>query len=208
MKTFVLQINTKSRMKIYFLNLCCLDFQHLHGIGIKYPTLAPTSGDSTTTSAYTMPPKKTTTTSSILAPIDPNQGNEALIIEARNQKKKATSPSPREEELNEEISNLELIHQHVEKRKEKMLHLSKLQRKINEATEEMCNIEEHENMYNYRDQDHDGHNHDNLCHEEFNVQDFLYDKASSLTPELHATPWPPLYMPPTLTIYDGLTNLK
>jgi hypothetical protein len=62
-----------------------------------------------TTLAYTMPPKKATATGSILAPIDPNQGNEALIIEARNQNK-ATSPSPREEELDEEISNLELFH--------------------------------------------------------------------------------------------------
>jgi hypothetical protein len=57
-----------------------------------------------------MPPKKATTTGSILTPIDPNQGNEALIREARNQKKKATSPPPREDELDDEISNLELIH--------------------------------------------------------------------------------------------------
>jgi hypothetical protein len=72
-----------------------------------------------------MPPKKAMTTSSILAPINPNQGNEAHIREARNQEK-ATSPPPREEELDKEISNLELIHQQLEKRKEKMLHLSKL----------------------------------------------------------------------------------
>jgi hypothetical protein len=107
-------------------NLCCLDFQYLQRIEIKYTTLAPTSGDSTTTSAYTMPSKKATTTGSILAPIYPNQGNEALIREARNQKKKDTSPSPQEEELDEEISNLELIHQQVEKHKEKMLRLSEL----------------------------------------------------------------------------------
>jgi hypothetical protein len=31
-----------------------------------------------------MQPKKATTTGSILTPIDPNQGNEALIREARN----------------------------------------------------------------------------------------------------------------------------
>jgi hypothetical protein len=28
------------------------------------------------------------------------------------------------------------------------------------------------------------------------------------TPELQAIPWPPLYMSPTLPIYDGLTDLK
>jgi hypothetical protein len=79
-----------------------------------------------TTSAYNMPLKKITTTGSILGPIDPNQGNEALIREARNQKKKATIPPPWEEELDEETSNLELIHQQVEKHKEKMLRLSEL----------------------------------------------------------------------------------
>jgi hypothetical protein len=80
--------------------------------------------------------------------------------------------------------------------------------KIDEANEEMHNIKAHENMNNYMDQGYDGHNHDNLRHEEFNVHDFLYDEASSLTPELQATPWPPLYMPPTLPIYDGLTDPK
>jgi hypothetical protein len=149
-----------------------------------------------TTTGSILAPINTTTTSSILAPIDPNQGNEDLIREARNQKK-ATSPAPREEELDEEISNLKLIHQQVEKHKEKMLRLSKLQRKIDEATEEMHNIEVHKNMYNYTDQDHDGHNHDNLRH-----------KASPLTPELQVTPWPPLYRPPILPIYDGLTDPK
>jgi hypothetical protein len=89
-----------------------------------------------------------------------------------------------------------------------MLHLSKLQRKIDEENEEMCDIEAHENMHNCRDQDHDGHNHDNLCHEKFNVQDFLYDEASLLTPKLQDTPWSPLYRPPTLPIYDGLADLK
>jgi hypothetical protein len=132
-----------------------------------------------------MPPKKATTTGSILAPIDPNQGNKAFIREARKQKKKATSPSPREEELDEEVNNLELIHQQVEKRKEKMLCLSELQRKIDD--EEIHNIEAHENMNKYVDQDYNGHNHYNLRHEEYNVQDFLYDEASSLTLELQAT---------------------
>jgi hypothetical protein len=42
----------------------------------------------------------------------------------------------------------------------------------------MRNIEAHINMNNYRDQDYDGRNHDNLHREEFNVQDFLYDEAS------------------------------
>jgi hypothetical protein len=66
-----------------------------------------------------MPPKKAAETSSILASIDPNQVYEAPLREAWNQKKKAISLPPHEEELDEEISSLELIHQHVEKRNEK-----------------------------------------------------------------------------------------
>jgi hypothetical protein len=72
----------------------------------------------------------------------------------------------------------------------------------------MCNIEAHENLKNFRDQDYDGRDHDNVCHEVYNAQDFIYDEASTLTLELQATPWPPLYKPPTLPIYDGLTDLK
>jgi hypothetical protein len=106
------------------------------------------------------------------------------------------------------INNLDFVHQQVDKHKEKMLCLSELQRKIDEATEEMHNIEVHKNMYNHKDQDHDGRNYDNIRQEEFNVQDFLYDEAFPLTPELQATPWPPLYRPPTLPIYDGLTDSK
>jgi hypothetical protein len=71
-------------MKVLIFNLCFLDFQHLQGIEIKYPILAPTFCDSTITSAHTIQSKKATTTSSIIASIDPNQGNEALIREARN----------------------------------------------------------------------------------------------------------------------------
>jgi hypothetical protein len=145
--------------------------------------LAPTSGDFMTTSTYTMPPKKAAATSSIFAAINPNQGNEALIREVRNQKKKAIS-SPREEELDEEINNFETIHEQVEKHRENMLHLSKLQRKIDEATEEMLNIEAHENLNNFRDQYYDGRDHDNLRHEVYNAQDFLYDEVSPLTPEV------------------------
>jgi hypothetical protein len=42
--------------------------------------------------------------------------------------------------LDHEINKHEAIHQQVEKKKEKMLRLSELQKKIDEATEEMQNI--------------------------------------------------------------------
>jgi hypothetical protein len=149
-----------------------------------------------TITTYIMPPKKAVVTSSVHRTLDPNQGDEALIREARKQKRKAVSLEPQHEELDHEINDLEAIHQQMEKRREKMLHLSKLQKMIDKAAEEMLNIEAHEDQYNYKDQNHEGHNHDYIfCHD-------------ALTPELQATPWPPLYMPPTLPMYDGLSDPK
>jgi hypothetical protein len=42
--------------------------------------------------------------------------------------------------LDQEIRDLEAIHQQVERRREKMLRLTKLQKKIDEAAKEMCHI--------------------------------------------------------------------
>jgi hypothetical protein len=95
----------------------------------------------------------------------------------------------------------------LEKRREKVLCLYELEKKINEATKKMCNIEA-QDQNNYKDQNYEGFNQDNLHHEPINFQDFLYDKSSLLTPELQETPWTPLYRPPTLLIYDGLADPK
>jgi biotin-(acetyl-CoA carboxylase) ligase len=86
-------------------------------------------GDLKTTTSYTMPLKKSTTTCALM-PLDPNQGDEALLQEARSQKRKAISPEPRDEELDCEINNLEAIHQQIEKHNGKMLRLSELQRRL------------------------------------------------------------------------------
>ena len=86
-----------------------------------------------------MSPKKTTAPGAVLAPLDTNQDG-LLLREARSQKRNATSPTPQDEELDQEISNLVAIHQMVEKRREKMLRLSKLQNKFDEAAEEMRQI--------------------------------------------------------------------
>jgi hypothetical protein len=80
-------------MKAHIFNLCCLDLRYLQGIEINYPTLAPTSGDlTTTTTTYIMSLKKATTTGSILRTLDTNQGDKSLLREERNQKMKAISP--------------------------------------------------------------------------------------------------------------------
>jgi hypothetical protein len=59
-----------------------------------------------------MPPKKTTVLGATLQPLDTNQETLSLR-EARSQKRKATSPTPQEGELDQEIKDLEAIHQQV-----------------------------------------------------------------------------------------------
>jgi hypothetical protein len=56
-----------------------------------------------------MPPKKASATgAAALQPLDPNQ--DALSLrEARNHKRKATGPTPQEDDLDQEIQNLEIV---------------------------------------------------------------------------------------------------
>jgi hypothetical protein len=74
-------------------------------------------------STSAMPPKKTTVLGATLQPLDTNQ---EMLHEARSQKRKATSPTPQEEELDQEIRDLEVIHQQVQTKREKMLRLADL----------------------------------------------------------------------------------
>jgi hypothetical protein len=57
-----------------------------------------------------MPPKKITAPGATLQPLDTNQETLSLR-EARRQKRKATSPTLQEEELDQEIKDTEIIHQ-------------------------------------------------------------------------------------------------
>jgi hypothetical protein len=77
-----------------------------------------------------MPPKKARETGFVLRNLDPNQGDEVLLREARNQKRKDVSLEPQDEELDKEINNLEAIHQQMDKYMEKVLCLPELQKKI------------------------------------------------------------------------------
>jgi hypothetical protein len=83
-----------------------------------------------------MPPKKSSALGAALQPLNVNQ---ETLREARSQKKNATSSTPQEEELDQEIRDLEAIHQQVQ-RKEKMLRLADLEKKIDEAAEEMHHL--------------------------------------------------------------------
>jgi hypothetical protein len=76
-------------------------------------------------STFVMPPKKTTVPGAALQPLDTNQDTLSLR-EARSQKRKATSPTLHDEELDQEIREFEAIHEQVQRKKKKMLWLADL----------------------------------------------------------------------------------
>jgi hypothetical protein len=91
-----------------------------------------------------------------------------------------------------------------------MLRLADLQRKIDEAAEEMRHLTQD-------DQDRRPQ-HGELCQEspinddewydDFHHGNFAFDDASPLPAELQATPWPPSYKPPQVPMYDGHLDPK
>jgi hypothetical protein len=156
-----------------------------------------------------MPPKKASATGAVvLQPLDPNQETLSLR-EAQNQKRKATSPTPQEDELDQEIRNMEMLHQQVQK-KEKMARLADLQRQIDKATEEVRNLaQDEQNRRPYHRELHqEGFFNEDDWYEDFHHGNFAFDDASPLSAELQATPWPPSYKPPQLPIYDGHSDPK
>jgi hypothetical protein len=153
-----------------------------------------------------MPPKKASRLGAALQPLDVNQDT---LREARSQKRKATSPTPQEEELDQEIRDLEAIHQQVQ-RKEKMLHLADLQRKIDEAAEEMCCLtQDDQDRRPQRIELHQDNSYDDdVWYDVFHHGNFAFDDSSPLSAELQATPWPSSYKPPQLPMYDGHSDPK
>jgi hypothetical protein len=154
-----------------------------------------------------MPPKKALVLGAALQPLDVNQ---ETLREARSQKRKATSPTPQEEELDQEIRDLEAIHQHVQGKKEKMLHLSDLQKEIDEAVEEMRHLtqDDQDRRPQRRELHQDNSYDDDEWYDDFHHGNFAFNDASSLSAELQATPWPPSCKPPQLHMYDGHSDPK
>jgi hypothetical protein len=65
-----------------------------------------------------MPPKRAMVPGAALQPLDTNQ--DALSLrEARSQKRKATIPTLQEEQLDQEIRDLDAIHQQVQRKRRK-----------------------------------------------------------------------------------------
>jgi hypothetical protein len=137
---------------------------------------------------FVMPPKKATVPGDALHPLDTNQEGLSLR-EAQNQKRKAKSPTPQEEELDQEIRDLEAIHQQVQRKREKMLRLAELQRKIDEAVEEMCHITQDDQGQRppQRELRQESPSNDDEWYD-FHHGNFAFDDASPLAAELQATP--------------------
>jgi hypothetical protein len=90
-----------------------------------------------------LPKEASATGAAALQSLDPNQETLSLR-EARSQKRKATSPMPQEDNLDQEIRNMEMLHQQVQRKKEKMARLADLQRQIDEASEEVRHLAQDE----------------------------------------------------------------
>jgi hypothetical protein len=155
-----------------------------------------------------MLPKKTS--SGLGATLQPLDVNQDTLREARTQKRKATSPTPQEEELDQEIRDLEAIHQQVKRKRDKMLRLSDLQKKINEAAEEIRNLtqDDQDRRPPQRELRQDISYNDDDWYDDFHHGNFAFDDASPLSAELQATLWPPSYKPPQLLMYDGHSDPK
>jgi hypothetical protein len=145
---------------------------------------------------FVMPSKKSSALGAALQPLNVNQ---ETLREARSQKRKATSPTPQEEELDQEIRDLEAIHQQVQRKKEKMLRLVDLQKKIDEAAEEMRHLtqDDQDRRSQRRELRQDNSYFDDEWYDDFNHGNFAFDDASPLSAELQATPWPPSYSHPS-----------
>jgi hypothetical protein len=132
------------------------------------------------------------------------------LREARSQKRKATSPTLHEEELDQEIRDLEAIHQQVQRKKEKKLRLADLQKKIDEAAEEMRHLTQYDQDQRpqHRELRQESPINEDKWYDDFHHGNFAFDDASPLAAELQATPWPPSYKPSQLPMYDGHSNPK
>jgi hypothetical protein len=155
------------------------------------------------------PKKITVSGAAALQPLDTNQKTLSLR-EARSQKRKATSPTFQEEELDQKNRDMEIIHQQVQNKKEKMARLVDLQRKIDEATEEVRQLAQadQDRRPQHTEIRQEGLFNEEGWYDDFNHDTFTFDDASPLAAELQAIPWPQSYKPPQLPMYDGHSDPK
>jgi hypothetical protein len=91
-----------------------------------------------------------------------------------------------------------------------MLRLADLQRKIDEAVEEMRHLtqDDQDRRPQRIELRHDNSYDDDVWYDDFHHGNFAFDDASPLSAELQATPWPSSYKPTQLPMYDGHSDPK
>jgi hypothetical protein len=87
--------------------------------------------------------------------------------------------------LDQEIRDMEIIHQQVQRKKEKMARLADLQRKIDEATEEVRHLVqgEQDRRPQHRDLRQEGLFNEDGWYDDFNHDTFTFDDTSPLAVE-------------------------
>jgi hypothetical protein len=83
--------------------------------------------------------------------------------------------------LDQEIGDLEAIHQQVERRREKMLRLTELQKKIDEAAEEMRHITQYNEegrRQQQRELRQESPSYDDVWYDDFHHDNIAFDDAS------------------------------
>jgi hypothetical protein len=100
--------------------------------------------------------------------------------------------------LDQDIRDMEIIHQQVQRKKEKMARLADLQRKIDDATEKVCHLaqDDQDRRPQHRELRQEGLFNKDGWYDDFNHGTFTFDDASPLAVELQAIPWPQSYKPP------------
>jgi hypothetical protein len=88
--------------------------------------------------------------------------------------------------LDQEIRNMEIIHQQVQRKKEKMARLADLQKQIDEATKEVCHLAQDEQGQSpqHRELHQEGLFNEDGWYDDFNHDTFTFDDASPLAAEL------------------------
>jgi hypothetical protein len=98
----------------------------------------------------------------------------------------------------------------VQRKKKKMARLADLQKKIDEATEEVRHLtqDDHDRRPQHRELHQEGSFNEEEWYDDFNHGNFTFDDASPLAAEFQAIPWPQSYKPPHLPMYDGHLDPK
>jgi hypothetical protein len=91
-----------------------------------------------------------------------------------------------------------------------MAWLADLQKKIDEAAEEMCHLtqDDHDQRPQHRELRQESSFNEDEWSDDFHHGSFTFDDASPLAAELQAIPWPQSYKPPQLPMYDGHSDPK